>query len=154
MLTVNDVVRAHRAMLTRDTIYSEETSPYNHRRVILAQRIYYRRLAHYLRATLPPDTARTKRAEALYNRARQNRRQHTNDAQWQDMALYQVRRARLVLQRARAIEEYNAPHPPAPTHRPQPPRLPRVKHPVTGRSLYYDDTTNTYHKVHPPHTTR
>lgn len=155
MTDLESVKRAHTALTIREHAYLDTPSDYNHQRIVQAQRIYYRRLAHHLRATTPPDEARVKRCEAMRTRAQYNRRRQPNDPQWQLLTLSQVRRARDNLTRARAIQEYNTPPPTPPKPPTKPARLPRVPHPVTGRAMYYDHTTNTYHRQHPtpPHPT-
>jgi hypothetical protein len=136
-----------------DALYSEHPTHNNNRLIIRAQRVYYRRYSTYVRATQPPHEARVSIARALVTRAHTNRKRLTNDPYWQELTLHQVRRAAMTRTRAIALSDYE--HPPEPprerTRKPQ--RLPRVHHPITGRMMYYDPATDTYHREYPTATT-
>jgi hypothetical protein len=141
--------RASQYLERCDRLYAEHPTPYHHTLIIRAQRVYYRRFITYTRATQPSHEARVTIARALVTRARTNRKRLTNDHSWQELTLHQVRRAALVRTRAMALSEYEHPTPPPQPRTPKPTRLPRVYHPITGRLLYYDPYTDTYHTTHP-----
>lgn len=141
--------RASQYLEKRDSAYAEHPTHTHNRFIIRAQRVYYRRFAAYTRATQPPHIARTMIARALFTRASTNRKRLPNDPHWQDLTLHQVRRAALVRTRAIALSEYEYPPEPPRERMRKPERLPRVHHPITGRLLYYDPHTDTYHREYP-----
>jgi hypothetical protein len=141
--------RASQYLERCDTLYSEHPTHTNNQLIIRAQRVYYRRFSTYTRATQPPHEARVTIARALVTRAHTNRKRLTNDPHWQDLTLHQVRRAVLVRTRCIALSEYEHPTPPPPPRTRKPTRLPRVPHPITGRMMYYDPHTDTYHRTYP-----
>jgi hypothetical protein len=143
--------RASQYLERCDQTYAEHPTPHNNLLIIRAQRVYYRRYATYVRATQPPHVARVSIARALVTRAHTNRKRLPTNTLWQDLTLHQVRRAALVRTRAIALSDFE--HPPEPprerTRKPE--RLPRVHHPITGRMMYYDPHTDTYHRTYPTH---
>jgi hypothetical protein len=145
--------RAYFYLQRCDHAYAEHPTPANNQLIIRAQRVYYRRFITYTRATQPPHEARVSIARALVTRAHTNRKRLPTNTSWQELTLHQVRRAAILRTRCIALSDYE--HPPEPprerTRKPQ--RLPRVHHPITGRMMYYDPATDTYHREYPTATT-
>jgi hypothetical protein len=141
--------RASQYLERCDRLYSEHHTLYHNRLIIRAQRVYYRRFIAYTRATLPPHEARVAIARALHVRAQTNRKRLPDHEDWQALTLHQVRRAQVTRTRAMALSEYEHPTPKREPRERKPARLPRVHHPITGRMMYYDPATDTYHRQHP-----
>jgi hypothetical protein len=142
------LLRAYKYLERCDTAYTEHHTPENNRLIVRAQRVYYRRFIAYTRATLPEHEARVKIARALHVRAQTNRKRLPTHEDWQDLTRNQVRRANTLRMRAIALSEYE--HPTTPYVRPvRTMKLQRMKHPITGRMVYYDHETDTYHRQYP-----
>lgn len=143
------LIRAYKYLERCDRLYAEYPTTYHNSLILRAQRLYYKRFILYTRATLLEHEARVKIARALHVRAQANRKRLPHHEDWQALTLHQVRRANLVRMRAIALSDYEHPTtPPQPRTR-KPERLPRVHHPITGRMMYYDPATDTYHRQYP-----
>jgi hypothetical protein len=132
-----------------DHVYAEHPTPHNNLLIIRAQRVYYRRFITHTRATQPPHEARITIAKALHVRAQTNRKRLPTNTSWQKLTLHQVRRANTIRTRCIALSDYEHPTPPPQPRTRKPTRLPRVPHPLTGRMMYYDPHTDTYHREYP-----
>jgi hypothetical protein len=142
------LIRAYKYLQRCDTVYSEHPTPYHNRLIVRAQRVYYRRFILYTRANNPEHIARVKIARALHVRAQANRKRLPTNPTWQDLTLHQVRRANTLRMRCIALSDYE--YPISAYVRPvRTEKLQRVKHPITGRMMYYDHATDTYHRQHP-----
>lgn len=101
-----ECVRAHHLLKARDRAYAESPTPDNNRALILAQRTYYIAYARHVALAHTPQEARTRRVNAIRQRARLNRQRERYNEEWQQLALHQVQRATILVMRCKALNEY------------------------------------------------
>lgn len=133
------VTRMHRRMVVLDNRFANERTQEVHKRLLKAQRDYYRELLHYYRAIHRdrPYNIAPSFMSALVRRAQQTRKQWPEDPAWQAMAQHQYQRAWKMHQRAKALRDLEDPPQPKPERQRKPkPTHMRVRHHITRRWIW------------------